>query len=245
VKFESGMKKLIESEAASIDLKEEEYEMLLSRVENQIQKKENSIFLKFYEKLFYIKSSFSFRNAAAIIAFGLILILIPASVNRYYRKPEGGLLSGNHRNKHSKDNSIVNGGQADAVYGGSNEFEKLPKKYTVEMARKNGDVVQSKYGVENIDHFYRFLKSIENMQKDRVRITSYTVEGDPIIKELAYDSAEIRITYDTTRDMFGPKEKKEYKTDKIISREGKGMIAYYFITDYKEEINLIYINKKQ
>ncbi|MGE7978545.1 DUF4362 domain-containing protein [Psychrobacillus sp. NPDC093200] len=41
------------------------------------------------------------------------------------------------------------------------------------------------------------------MNKDNIRIVTYTTEGDPILRDLAYDGNVIISKLDTRRDHFG------------------------------------------
>ncbi len=79
----------------------------------------------------------------------------------------------------------------------------LPKEYSSEMAIKNGDVVIPPIGnVYNIEELQSFMESYHNQEPDIIRIISYTIEGDPIIKVIYYDGSKIDVYIDSTRDEF-------------------------------------------
>ena len=57
-------------------------------------------------------------------------------------------------------------------------------------------------------HIYRITKFVENAQngiEDEIKIIQYTIEGDPIIKDVRYNSSNgtFEIITDTTQDKFG------------------------------------------
>ncbi|MCA0985674.1 DUF4362 domain-containing protein [Guptibacillus algicola] len=58
--------------------------------------------------------------------------------------------------------------------------------------------------ITNLDTFELFLENVNGGKTDRIRIVSYTDEGDPIIKDVSYDGSSIYAETDTTRDKFGP-----------------------------------------
>ena len=87
--------------------------------------------------------------------------------------------------------------------------------YTSKTAIKNGDVVDvhgKQYNVEKLD---KFIENVKNNNKDKVRITTYTIEGGAIITDLDYDGENINYTNDNTRDNFGkPRiENKKFDSD--------------------------------
>jgi hypothetical protein len=105
--------------------------------------------------------------------------------------------------------------------------------YTTEMAINNGDAVNihgKKYNVEKLDNF---IKNVEADNKDKIRITTYTVEGDPIITNLEYDGNNIIYTHDTTRDNFGQMkiEKKKFEKSSIYKSGSK-----YYLKDSPSDI---------
>jgi hypothetical protein len=76
-----------------------------------------------------------------------------------------------------------------------------PKKpYNSETAKENGDVVNIHGKISNLDKFENFIKNVESGIKDKIRITIYTVEGDPIFYNLNYDGNQIQYTFDNSQD---------------------------------------------
>ncbi|WP_052339579.1 DUF4362 domain-containing protein [Gorillibacterium massiliense] len=82
-------------------------------------------------------------------------------------------------------------------------FPKAKRPYTVEQAVQNGDVVNVHGQSHNMDIWSRFLQNVEDRKAEKVRITQYTTEGDPIFYELVYDGDSILYTYDNSLDVFG------------------------------------------
>lgn len=100
----------------------------------------------------------------------------------------------------------------------STDYINLPKKYTLQMALKNGDVVSTnEYGkYKNFKTFLHFLNNIKKGQSDTTRITDfYNSEDGPIITTLNYDGKYIICYLDQTREKYGGKEIIEIKGDRI------------------------------
>jgi len=103
--------------------------------------------------------------------------------------------------------------------------EKLPQDYTFEEAIKNGDIaMDNSLKVYNLNSLTRFLKSIKDHEQDKVRITEVSVEGDIIIQYLAYDGRNLVITFDPSRDHYGPQDIKKYNLKSIKKEIQKGTV---------------------
>lgn len=72
--------------------------------------------------------------------------------------------------------------------------------YGSEEAIKRGDVVSLNDGVYNLDIFKDFLKSVSNHNKSSVRITHFTIEGDPIYIDLEFDGEKFKYRKDQLND---------------------------------------------
>ncbi|MFC4810436.1 DUF4362 domain-containing protein [Paenibacillus sp. GCM10023250] len=93
-----------------------------------------------------------------------------------------------------------------SVAGGSAAgFPKPAKPYTSEEAAKNGDVVNVHGRYTNLDKWLAFAERVESGKDEpaQVRVTAYTIEGDPIFSELVYDGQAVHFTYDNAMDAFG------------------------------------------
>ncbi|GMK39910.1 hypothetical protein PCCS19_29650 [Paenibacillus sp. CCS19] len=83
-------------------------------------------------------------------------------------------------------------------------FPAVSDPYKVDQAAANGDVVNVHGKMYNLDKWKLFLANLDVGVPDQVRITQYTIEGDPIFYELVYDGAEvIKYTYDNSMDAYG------------------------------------------
>ncbi|MGX5608788.1 DUF4362 domain-containing protein [Bacillus cereus] len=85
--------------------------------------------------------------------------------------------------------------------------ENPKKPYRPESAIENGDVVDVHGKISNLVKFESFIKHIKSGDKDKIRITSYTIEGDPIFYNLIYDGNQIQYTYDDSQDAYGGSNK--------------------------------------
>jgi hypothetical protein len=83
------------------------------------------------------------------------------------------------------------------------DFPKVTKPYNSDRAIKNGDVVNVHGKYFNTEKWETFLKNLESNKPYKVRITQYTIEGDPIFYELSYDGDLIHYTFDNSMDKFG------------------------------------------
>lgn len=82
---------------------------------------------------------------------------------------------------------------------------EITDPYTFEQAKQNGDVVNLHGQVTNQERWEQFMDQVHARQQDQVRVTIYTIEGDPIIYELNYDGTAIQYSYDNTRDAYAGK----------------------------------------
>lgn len=78
----------------------------------------------------------------------------------------------------------------------------LISRYPSEVAIKKADVVDVHGKITNLARFEQFIVNFKNQQKDFVRVTSYTIEGDPVFQELEIKGKLIDYSYDDTADRF-------------------------------------------
>jgi hypothetical protein len=77
-------------------------------------------------------------------------------------------------------------------------------RYDSDMAAANGDVVSAlSGGVLNAERWLSFVGNMEDGERDEVQVVHYTIEGDPIFRNLIYDGHSFRLRYDTTHDAYG------------------------------------------
>ncbi|MDP9702310.1 DUF4362 domain-containing protein [Paenibacillus polysaccharolyticus] len=85
-------------------------------------------------------------------------------------------------------------------------FPAIVEPHNGEQAEESGDVVFLHGEMRNQEKWESFLQNVKKDQPDHVRVTMYTIEGDPIIHELIYDGTLFQSTYDATRDKYGSRE---------------------------------------
>lgn len=124
-------------------------------------------------------------------------------------------------------------------------IKKLPHEYDISTATTNGDTIRSISGVFNLVNLDDFMKYYNRSKFDYIRITSYTVEGQPIIQEIVYQDGKLRLTIDTTRDDFGLKSIKSYTVNKLAKTEveanGNSWIEYRAYLNEKRFITIFFI----
>ncbi len=111
-----------------------------------------------------------------------------------------------------------------------NSESNNPKKpYDSEEAIENGDVVNRHGEISNLEKFENFIKNVESGAKDKIRITMYTHEGDPIFDNLNYDGNKIQYTHDDSQDGYAGSEKgiKSTSCSNIESRNNEDGVEYY------------------
>ncbi|QTD41906.1 DUF4362 domain-containing protein [Sporosarcina sp. Te-1] len=68
------------------------------------------------------------------------------------------------------------------------------------------DVINHHRGIEGLEKMERFYSDFQNGKTSDLRIVHYTLEGDPIVTDLAYDGKKLQVTFDSSRDAFGSGE---------------------------------------
>ncbi|WZX99124.1 DUF4362 domain-containing protein [Bacillus sp. FSL W7-1360] len=117
-----------------------------------------------------------------------------------------------------------------------------PKEaYDKEAAVDRGDVVVDYFQdrVYNFETFERFIQSISSGKEDAIRLTSYTLEGDPIFQDVQFDGKGINYSYNNSYDQFGGDDR-GIETDVcegIIKEENEKGEADYLLTGCSEELN--------
>lgn len=87
------------------------------------------------------------------------------------------------------------------------------------------DIVNTHGIIENMERFEEFYKNVGDDVEDRIRIVSYTEEGDPILHELEYDGNVLHSVRDSRRDTFGSGEIVEMICKKL-ENEQNGQVAH-------------------
>lgn len=120
-------------------------------------------------------------------------------------------------------------------------LNKLPKQYNYNLAVKYGDVVSRLGKTQNIEKIAKFIKDYEEKtlkNNDMIRITTYSVVGKPVIRDLVYTTEGLKLIVDPTR--ISEKLKVEECKISSISIDTRGEnITYIARTITNEEIYLI------
>ncbi|WP_145415193.1 DUF4362 domain-containing protein [Paenibacillus xylanexedens] len=124
-------------------------------------------------------------------------------------------------------------------------FPAIVEPHNGEQAEESGDVVFLLGQMRNRDKWESFLQNVKKNQPDHVRVTMYTIEGDPIIHELIYDGTLFQSTYDATRDKYGSREEITTNTCKglELTKIERGE-SVYVLTDCEKQ-NVFYIPNMQ
>ncbi|MEK3975778.1 DUF4362 domain-containing protein [Psychrobacillus sp. FSL K6-1267] len=88
------------------------------------------------------------------------------------------------------------------------------------------DIVDTHGDLQNFNRFEEFLSNLNNEQKDNLRIVTYTTEGDPILRDLAYDGNVIISKLDTRRDHFGAGSLKTTSCSSLVTVLSKTRTDY-------------------
>lgn len=125
-------------------------------------------------------------------------------------------------------------------------LNKLPKQYSYNLAIKYGDVVSRLGKTENIEKLDKFIKDYDAKtlkNNDMIRITTYSVVGKPVIRDLVFTTEGLKLIVDPTR--ISEKLKVEECKVSNISIDTRGEnITYIAKTITNKEIYLITSLKK-
>jgi hypothetical protein len=96
----------------------------------------------------------------------------------------------------------------------------------INVKPKNNEVVDIHGQLENIERLDLFVKNVQAEKKDNVRLTRYTIEGDPIFHDLGFDGSKLTVKIDTTEDKFGQGEVETYLCKGIQKQESNTETKY-------------------
>lgn len=119
------------------------------------------------------------------------------------------------------------------------------KSYSPQHAIANGDVVDVHGQVTNLEKLENFMIAIDHGTVAKVKITSYTNEGDPIIEVLDYNGKIITSSSDNSHDKFaGPIKGVTYGTfTKIIKDDTQSPVSYYLVDSNGNKQFLLTVTK--
>lgn len=95
------------------------------------------------------------------------------------------------------------------------------------------DVLNTHGGIEGIERMQRFYEDMKSGVAADLRIVFYTIEGDPIVKDLKYDGKSLEVKTDSTRDEYGSGEIETISCGQLIE-EVNPTNTSYIAADCKE-----------
>lgn len=100
--------------------------------------------------------------------------------------------------------------------------------YDSETAVKNGDVINMHGPVYNFPRFELFLENIETKKAAAVRITNYTLEGDPTLYNLSFDGSLFNLEIDSSKnkDRGDSPAKVNISCSELVTEEGQQLFTY-------------------
>lgn len=118
----------------------------------------------------------------------------------------------------------------------------ISKSYSLNKAIENGDFINYP-SVINYDKFEEFLTMIDSNSNSKLRITTFSKEGEPEIRDLVYEN-ELFSCRKFNPEGFFDKELEIYYFSELICEESERYIEYYFDDQKKnEKILLVQIPK--
>jgi NhaP-type Na+/H+ and K+/H+ antiporter len=100
------------------------------------------------------------------------------------------------------------------------------KTYNYETAIENGDIVDLHGNVKNAERLEKFYENISLTIKDKIRITQFTIEGDPLFNDFQYNGKEIKYIYDNSKDTHGKANKRATACKSLINRKTNQGVEY-------------------
>ncbi|TBL71191.1 DUF4362 domain-containing protein [Paenibacillus thalictri] len=81
------------------------------------------------------------------------------------------------------------------------------------LDKLHGDEVEDVHGnIANKTKLESFISHIRSYTPDRMRITRFTIEGDPIFYDIVYDGKQYLLSIDNSEDAFAGSDSKQPKT---------------------------------
>jgi hypothetical protein len=90
----------------------------------------------------------------------------------------------------------------------------------------DADVINIHGNVKNRYKMDDFLKKVNQNQNASIRISHYTIEGDPIYNNIKFEGGKFELQYDTTQDQFGAKKVITYSCETFDKNETNTEMKY-------------------
>lgn len=128
-------------------------------------------------------------------------------------------------------------------------------QYVVNIIDESGKSLLQKYGSDvigvfgngyNVHKLDKFIETYKTSKADKIRIITYTIEGDPIFYDLIKNSEGLKLIVDLTRDKFGGGDRiLKYSITDILKQDKDGDTVYIAKTDKGKDIVLLFINNPE
>ncbi|MDQ0888923.1 hypothetical protein QFZ81_004011 [Paenibacillus sp. V4I9] len=92
--------------------------------------------------------------------------------------------------------------------------------------KNNADVVDIHGSVTNLYKMDDFVKMVKNKENTSIRLSHYTIEGDPIYHNIKYQDGKFELQYDTTQDKFGAGKVTTYSCENFDKTETNTEMKY-------------------
>ncbi len=107
--------------------------------------------------------------------------------------------------------------------------------------QNENEVVDNQGKVKNLQYLDDFMRSVDQQEEAKVKVTQYTQEGDPVTTQLHYEKGEVKYRHDTTQDKYGDQKVIEKSCDSI-SRLDRADKTVYIVKCGSEEVDILNIS---
>jgi hypothetical protein len=97
-------------------------------------------------------------------------------------------------------------------------------------SEEKSEIINMHGNVSNLNRLDLFVENVAAKKSDEIKITHYTIEGDPIYDEVTFDGKQLTISNDNTEDKFGSREIFTYTCKDMIKNESDTKLEY-LLTD--------------
>lgn len=94
---------------------------------------------------------------------------------------------------------------------------------------ENNEIVNMHGNVKNLNRLDLFVENVTAKKADEIKITHYTIEGDPIYDTVTFDGKQLKITNDNSEDKFGSGETFTYTCKNLTKNESETESEYLLI----------------
>lgn len=114
--------------------------------------------------------------------------------------------------------------------------------YTLEMAKKNKDVIDVHGKITNMYKVEQLYDNVNSGQSDSIRITRYNTNGEAIIYDIDYDGEIINCSVDRTRDSTaksGDRKVNVYQYMKLYIRRDESVTEYFLTGADSKDLSIL------